>query len=253
MNGYNNLQLFGVGETHQGLNRGSNEDRYLVNNQAQVYAVADGIGGLPLGEKASQCAINVLNRLISEHKAGDDGIENLTTESIIHSTNQAVRQISKLTKLSVGIGTTLSFVRMVNGICEAGHVGDSAIYLLREKSIEKISPEHSQQSPTILIKNPNSNQEKFNSRKVLSQYIGQTKTLRPSIFCINCRPDDRLLICSDGVSDTLASEDILSVSLVQEDPQKLVQALIAMVLLRGGLDNATALILEIREVAQNNI
>lgn len=237
------LRLFGVGETHTGLNRCSNEDRFLINNDAQVYAVADGIGGLPMGEKASQCAINVLNRIVTNQSERKTVV---TTKSIIQSVNEAVKQISKLTRTPVGIGTTFSLLRMVDGICEIGHVGDSAIFLIRKNSIQKISPTHSKSVPSVSVKNASKDTKRFETRSILSRYIGQNKELNPSVFCVQPQVDDRFMICSDGVSDTLTDQEIISVSKAQQNPIKFTKSIITMVLLRGGFDNTTALTVDVR-------
>lgn len=239
------IELSGNGLTHCGLVRKANEDRFLVDDEHSVYAVADGIGGLPMGEKASECAIRVLKRITSE-----DSSDNLASPAeIIGALHQAVRQISSLISPEMGMGTTCTFIRALDGFCEIGHVGDSAAFLITDEATVKLTRDHVENAPGVDVissDDDTSIKSRYLGRMQLSRYIGQPDPLEPGVFHFEPKAGQRILICSDGISSVIDTEEIHSVSQAQRESEALAQALIHIANSRGGFDNATAVVIECR-------
>ena len=256
-----------AGITDVGLRRSHNEDAFLIDSKIGLIALADGVGGRDAGEVASSEAINALQEYLAEYQ--DKGIirskdSNLTshqpaTASSLKSTSHTLDQTmaavvhanDKVYTMSQdrglppdrSMGTTL-----IGLICApdepwstvAFHVGDSRLYRLRDGQMEQLTRDDSLHQDWL----DNGRVGKEPQRNILSQCIGPQSHVQPTIFAPAFRPDDLLLLCSDGLSDLVDEAELRDI-ISETDRNQLeftCQALIAAANYRGGKDNITAVL-----------
>src|SRR6478609_9048613 len=118
------LPVASAGLTDRGLQREINEDGFVCEPDLGLFAVADGLGGLPRGELASRLALDELVRLVRElpRDAAPDWQE------IFERINRIVLAAGREISATLGIGTTLTVVRALPGRLVLGHVGDSGLF-----------------------------------------------------------------------------------------------------------------------------
>jgi protein phosphatase len=216
--------------------RPENEDSFLCNESLGIFAVADGIGGLPAGAQASNLAVTTLQKIVSDHAAG----QKLNYERILTEINEQVFRLGRTLSPQFGIGSTLTFAHLVGVKLHFGHVGDSTGLRLRSKALEQLTTDHTIENelriraargePLGLL---------MENRNALTRCIGQPPPLEPDYFAHTVLPHDRYLICSDGISRFVSPDEIAKVLSDAADPKAAVNALIDRANERGGLDNAT--------------
>jgi serine/threonine protein phosphatase PrpC len=226
--------------TDIGRARPENEDSFLCNDSAQVYAVADGIGGLPSGAQASQMAVAMLEKIMARHPAGGAVDYQRTLEEI----NEKVFLLGRVLSPQFGIGSTLTFAHLTGVKLNIGHVGDSCALRLRSKVLEQLTTDHTienelrerearGESMSLLLEN----------RNALTRCIGQPPPILGNCTKHTVLPHDRYLLCSDGITRFVAMAEIEEIMEQAADPESAVRTLIDRANERGGLDNSTAVVL----------
>ena len=226
--------------TDIGLARPENEDSFLCNDPYQVYAVADGIGGLPSGGQASQMAVAVLEQIMARHPVGGAIDYQRTLEEI----NEKVFLLGRVLSPQFGIGSTLVFVHVTGVKMHFGHVGDSTAFRLRSKVLEQLTTDHTIETE---LKQRTARGEPLGllmeNRNALTRCIGQPPPLEPDCFTHTILPHDRYLLCSDGVTRFVPQAEIAHVLEESATPELAVNSLIDRANDRGGMDNSTGVAL----------
>jgi protein phosphatase len=234
------MKLRSFAHTDIGRVRPENEDSYLCNEVLGIFAVADGIGGLPSGSQASQLAVTTLQKIVSEHTVG----HKLNYERILAEINDQVFQLGRVLSPQFGIGSTLTFAHITGVKIHFGHVGDSTALRLRSKVLQQLTTDHTIETelkaraargePLGLL---------MENRNALTRCIGQPPPLEPDCFATTVLPHDRYLLATDGITRFVPQEEISKVLQEALDPETVVQMLIDRANERGGLDNSTAVAL----------
>jgi serine/threonine protein phosphatase PrpC len=250
------MQVKAYGLTHVGRQRQHNEDNFLVEDQAGLFLVADGMGGHAAGEIASRIAVDSISEFILHTKEDDGTWPHAYDEHYKRSTNrlmaavrmantrvlEAMRKDARLR----GMGTTVVACMADQDTMSVAHVGDSRAYLIRDKKLSRITSDHSwvfEQVQAGMLTEAEA--EKHPLRNVITRALGGALQVTPDASEIECLSGDVYLLCSDGLTGMVPEEDILR--LVTEnggDLQKACQQLIDMANDRGGLDNVTAILVE---------
>jgi serine/threonine protein phosphatase PrpC len=220
--------------------RPENEDNFLCNDALGIYAVADGIGGLPAGAQASQLAVQTLEQILTELPRG----QKLNYERILTDINDQVFKLGRQLSPQFGIGSTLTFVHVTGVKMHFGHVGDSTALRLRSRSFEQLTTDHTIENE---LKARAARGEPFGllmeNRNALTRCIGQPAPLEPDTFSHTILPHDRYLLCSDGITRYVPPEEIAKVMSTAVTPELAVKALIDAANERGGMDNSTGVAL----------
>lgn len=234
------MKLSTFAHTDIGRVRPENEDSYLCNDGLGIYAVADGIGGLPSGGQASQLAIAALQKIVSEHATG----QKLNYERILTDINDQVFKLGRVLSPQFGIGSTLVFVHVTGVKLHFGHVGDSTAFRLRSKALQQLTTDHTIETE---LKQRTARGEPLGllmeNRNALTRCIGQPPPLEPDCFTHTILPHDRYLLCSDGITRFVAVEEIARQMLEAASPKEAVTNLIDRANERGGMDNSTGVAL----------
>jgi serine/threonine protein phosphatase PrpC len=243
-----NLWLRVAGRSDVGLVRENNEDSGFIGKN--IILVADGMGGHAAGELASSTAVAVVARfdnLFSNNKETADSISNIPKQITL----EIKSAISKDQNRS-GMGTTLSACLMQNGNLKIVHVGDSRIYLIRKQQISLLTKD--QTYVQSLIDNNEVTIEESRThpqRSLLQQAIDGVSEVVPEIKEISLELGDRLILCSDGLSNVVRDAEILN-AVKSFDNVGAVSSLIEKALEHGAPDNVTVVVADVVSEASNN-
>jgi PPM family protein phosphatase len=239
--------LRAAGDSHPGLLRADNEDRFHYDPVRGIFLVVDGVGGHAAGEQAADTAVTMLRaRLERETGPIDDRIR----EAITIANNEIHRRASLRPEWK-GMGCVLTVAVVDNGGVTVGHVGDTRLYKLRRGEIVKVTPDHSpvgeredahQLSEAQAMRHPRRNEV---YRDVGAEPHEPTDPEFIDILKVPFEPDSALLLCSDGLTDLVSSATIGR--LVEEyagHPYEVVRALIDAANDSGGKDNVTVVYVE---------
>jgi protein phosphatase len=248
------LVLHAFGATDIGRQRSHNEDAILVRADLRLFAVADGAGGHNAGNVASALALVTLGNHFESterayHAAPDADRFGLSAGErrlavAIRKANREILEISKGSKKYGGMGSTIvaATVAAHAPVLHVAHVGDSRCYRLRAGRLERLTHDHSILHD-VLETAPEMPEEAIAKlpRKVVTRALGMEENVRVSVRSFEIAPDDVYLLCSDGLTNELADEPIRRVLTLPEEPQVLVERLVAMANEAGGGDNIAAL------------
>ena len=232
--------------------RRKNEDSYLLNEPIGLYVVADGMGGHRGGEMASRMAIAAIDQYMSasairaDDRARDEAGSppNGKADRLIQSIRLANQQIydrSVSDKAFRGMGTTVSALYLVDDTIVTANVGDSPIYLFRNREIEKLYTPH-----TLLHerkKIPKSMVDRYSSKKlghILTRAVGIRSDVKIDIVETPCFKDDIIVLCSDGLSNKISREEIRNL-VSENDIEDACRKMTASANQRGGEDNITVI------------
>ena len=237
--------------THSGMVREINEDNYLVVDQLGVFCVADGMGGYDAGEVASASVVQSVEAFYEfKHDSdktlpGHISADLLQMHPLLGSVQFAHEQL--LQKMNDRkMGSTFAAVQFEEGGVAVCHVGDSRVYLLHHGSMIQLTHDHSVVGALIANGDISTEQAKTHpQRNAILQAVGFSPEIEPDLNHFGVSPQDKLLICSDGVTSMLDDEQIVQVltgngTLAQQGERLVEQANQA-----GGKDNITLILLEI--------
>ncbi len=244
------------GETDVGRKRDHNEDAFLIDEDLQLYLVADGMGGHAAGEVASATAIKVIKAEFAKHKKivrsyGSDTKEETRNqvldfvEKTVLKACAAIYKLGQSDKQRRGMGTTLSMMLISGTSAFIAHVGDSRIYLIREGEVHQITVDHSlinEQLKHGAITKEEARKAKY--KNVITRAVGIQEQVRVDTLHIDVLPFDQFLLSSDGFHDYLRSGDIEE-SIEAGEAKDLPRRCIDMANKRGGKDNITVVFVEI--------
>ena len=227
--------------------RRNNEDALYLDPDRGIFLVVDGIGGQAAGEKAAEIAVaRIRGRLERQTGTAEDRIREAITMA-----NNEILQAARSNPEWKGMACVLTMALIENGSAVIGHVGDSRLYQIRRGEIRKITHDHSpvgerednrELSEADAMKHPRRN-EVF--RDVGSEEHSPSDPDFIEVRRLAFEPDSALLLCSDGLSDQVASKDIRrAVERNAGNPDVAVDELIAAANRAGGRDNVTVLVIE---------
>lgn len=228
-------------QTDVGLKRTNNEDCFLMDPDLGLYVVADGMGGHSGGEVASHMAAKGIREVIIESYEKDAGIkpQDLLTRAYTKA-GSAIYDKSLTENDLKGMGTTLVVALVRDQKIYIANVGDSRAYLLTKSGMWQMTEDHSlvnEQIKAGIIKDEA--KAKF-SKNIITRSVGFERATHCDILERTLQPDDRFIICSDGLSGMVDDADIFEIA-QKTAPDKVVPALIKEAKNKGGLDNVTVM------------
>jgi len=223
--------------------RNTNEDELLIKSVEQLHllAVADGIGGCAAGEVASGVALTEIEKSLEANlEEGDIG--NVVKEAVAKA-NKEIYLLSKENSEYAGMGTTLVMALIQQGKVVIANVGDSRAYHLSGGQIRQLSRDHS--VVQSLIERGMITEEEARhhpQRSSLTRALGVELEVKVDIYDIELLPGDFLLLCSDGLTDTLKDEEISEVVNASSRLDEACANLITRAKERGSRDNISVII-----------
>jgi serine/threonine protein phosphatase PrpC len=235
------LALACAARTDPGRVRAQNEDAVFAG--PRLAAVADGVGGAAAGEVASSA---VIQSLVALDKQWLDGpLEDALAAAVAHG-NQTVSFIAACRPETAGMATTLAAVALADdGRYVLASVGDSRAYLFREGRLTQLTRDDSWVQELVDAGAITAREARRHpQRSVVLAALDGDPARRAAIGVEAARAGDRLLLCSDGLSD-LVEDDALAAALRIGDREACADRLVALALAAGGPDNVSAVVADV--------
>ena len=200
--------------TDAGLKRKNNEDALIDMPGTGLFAVADGMGGEQYGEVASETAVTAVKEHVKQNRAVMDAysmsdsqdnrnqVLNMLADGLRAANTKVHREAEKM-KLGGKMGTTLTVLLAVENTGFMVHAGDSRLYLIRGSEISQLSTDHTVAND--YKKQYGESGEPFDERfnGILTKAIGIQEYVEPEKLTFTIAPNDRFLLCSDGLYNAL--------------------------------------------------
>jgi protein phosphatase len=233
-------------KTDTGKVRENNEDSILVDEEKGIFLLADGLGGHRGGEVASNLAVKEAYGYlrIRLDLIGSAETFRILAESVA-AAHSAVFKKSLEDKSLHDMGTTLEIAVFVKSAVFICHVGDSRVYLLRNGKLEKITTDDN--AATWLMEHEHIPKEEIPpfARHMLTQAVGISKELVPEFHSPQLRPGDIMMLCTDGLTETLDDGEIADIILEHGTSiRKATDALVDEANARGGPDNISVILVD---------
>lgn len=228
--------------------RSGNEDNFAVSDWGSrgLFIVADGMGGHAAGEVASEMAVQTIEReLQTLRDPSDDDAEDKLAEAL----RQANRTIHDRTITEVdkqGMGTTASVLLLWESKYLIGQVGDSRVYLLRDGELQQLTKDHSYVQEQVDAGFLTPEQARYHPySNVITRCVGASPEVEPDIYQGDVKVGDLFLVASDGLTGMVDDRRLQILLMSRAAPERKVHALIAEANGRGGLDNITAIVVQV--------
>lgn len=244
----------GTGLSHQGQVRTSNQDALTIDNERGLWVVADGMGGHTGGQVASALAVSAIANHIRDRPTTSAYAEDQPAQatSIL---SQAVSAAKKAIQERVAqepdlrsMGTTVVaawFIPEPTPSIAITHVGDSRAYLIHNSQLVALTTDHSLVQQ-LVAEGHITLEESWDHprRNVINRALGLNFPSTPDISVHSLKPDDGILLCTDGLTKMLSDNEILATLLeLKHTPEEACQRLIDRANSAGGLDNTTVLLI----------
>jgi protein phosphatase len=234
--------LRGAAATDVGRVRQVNEDRYLVGDE--LFAVADGVGGHQAGEVAAQAAVETLEKVFTDHTV-DGLIEAFQTA------NETVWRLAQEKSERRGMGTTLTAVALVQQDdgeeqLAIANVGDSRAYLFQRGELVQVTEDHSLVEELVREGQLTAEEAQVHpQRSIITRALGMEPHIEVDSWTLIPFSGDRLVLCSDGLTNEVTTDRIASTLRQLSDPQDVARDLVRQARAHGGNDNITVVVVDV--------
>ena len=244
-----NHQLNHIARSHIGLVRENNEDAFACSAEHGLFVIADGMGGLARGEVASRMAAD---KLLAGAIARCDpafGPVSATHREIlsqaINSAHEEVHGENADAPDKVPMGTTATAVTIADGVAHYAHAGDSRLYAISQSGqIEQITTDQTV-AQRMIERGEDPVRAARSHGHILTNYVGINGSFAPETDSRDLAPGDILLMCTDGLSDLVAQDEIAAiVTDAAPDLAHIAGALIDRANEQGGGDNITVILIQ---------
>ncbi|MFN8671891.1 MAG: Stp1/IreP family PP2C-type Ser/Thr phosphatase [Candidatus Sericytochromatia bacterium] len=245
--------MLASGLTDVGKVREVNQDNFATVDLIGLYVVADGMGGHAAGEKASLKAVSTAIEVFSAYDFEDKKIMGndtiLQIEDVIKialkESNSRIIQESISSVHLQGMGTTCVVTVYHEGKVYVGSVGDSRGYFINNSGIKQVTRDHSvvqDLKEQGLITEEEAKVHPY--RNVITRCLGMQPEVEVDTFILDFNSGDRILMCSDGLTNLVSNEEIKNWTLEYgEDLEGVCKKLVDTANERGGHDNITVVVL----------
>ncbi|WP_066638742.1 Stp1/IreP family PP2C-type Ser/Thr phosphatase [Desulfolucanica intricata] len=231
--------------TNTGMVRRINEDSLCVREDLKLFAVADGMGGHNAGEVASQLALKVLEEEVNHRRFLSDEPTGILLEAV----QKANLQIYKASQNNItyrGMGTTITACWQVEKELYIAHVGDSRAFAIRNNDIIQLTEDHSLVQKLVNDGEITQEEARIHPRRnIITRALGTEPVVDVDLYRLTVKNGDKILVCTDGLTNHLLSDELLDIILKAYNLDEGVQALLRLALDRGGHDNISAVLVEI--------
>ena len=227
--------------TQTGNVRRSNEDAYLVREP--LFVVADGMGGAQAGEIASRMAADEFAETDMDKLRGEPGIRDAIARA-----NLRIHERARAERALAGMGTTVAVALFDDERVVIAHVGDSRAYLLRGRSLQRLSHDHSLVGEMVRAGElTEADAERHPQRSVITRALGAEPEVEVDTMTVPAEAGDVFLLCSDGLNTMVDETEIARLLAGGGSAAELARDLVRAALSAGGEDNVTAIVFRIGE------
>lgn len=224
--------------THKGMVRQNNEDSLYPDTSGESHGpatlvVADGMGGHVAGEVASRLAVNAAasNELLASDR--------------VAAGNRAIREEVAREPGLEGMGTTMTLVSLgEDGSAAFAHVGDTRAYLYRTGQLRQLTEDHTVAAEYVALGEISADEAASHpQRHILTRTLGLSRFVNIDEIQIALEPEDRILLCSDGLNE-MVSDDAIAAAMDGGTVDDVAWKLIEMANKAGGVDNITVIVVD---------
>ena len=239
------MKAFAV--TDIGKKRQLNQDHLYASGEPvgklpNIFLVADGMGGHRAGGYASSCAVETI--LEEAESCQEEDAARILTRAIRRANDVIARQAGSDERFS-GMGTTVVAACVDGRELTAANVGDSRLYVIHAGSIEQVTEDHSLVQEMVRFGGINREEARVHPNKnIITRAVGLEQDLQVDCFRRSLRPGDRVLLCSDGLTDMLEDEQIRQIIDKSGDVRSAAQALVRAANDNGGRDNIAVIVID---------
>lgn len=231
-----------------GMIRAGNEDSVFAEATPYrgVFMVADGMGGHAAGEIASEMAVAIVTRDLAQVHDISSGEGEASVKRALLEANRAIfeRTLAEVDKQ--GMGTTASVLMLSGARYLIGQVGDSRIYRVRGGALSQLTKDHSYVQEQVDAGYLTPEQARYHPySNVITRCVGAGREVEPDTYTGEVQAGDLFLVASDGLTGMVDDTRLQQVLGSRSSPGRLVDALINEANGRGGLDNITAVVVQV--------
>jgi len=226
--------------TDLGLIRSNNEDAAHVGER--LLAVADGIGGAPAGELASEIVIRSLRAL--DEAPGDADPEQALREALAGA-NREISAVAEADPARQGMGTTVTALFVAGERLTLLHVGDSRGYLLRAGELVRLTRDDTFVQELVDRGLISAEEARVHPQRSIITQAVQGGEFTSTVTMLTPQTGDRYLLCSDGLSDYVGDAEIERTLTLCPDPQPCAERLVRLALRAGAPDNVTVIVCDV--------
>ena len=231
-----------TGLTDPGLVRTANQDAYCIDKEGRFFVVADGMGGHAGGQEASRIATEVIKRHLNEYWESSQLSAELLKDAVLKA-NHAIIQDQMANPERSDMGTTVVVVIFRDAQPMCAHIGDSRLYRLRGAQLEQITDDHTWVARAMKLGDITPSQARVHPwRHILSKCLGREDLNQVDIQSFDYQSNDRLLLCSDGLTEELSDHIITSHMKSIRSCEKAAITLVDAAKDSGGRDNITVIL-----------
>lgn len=236
--------MHATGISDIGLVRESNQDTFLMERDIGLYVVCDGMGGHKGGDVASSLAIQAIQESLGSYDS-QHALKWLNQS--VAQANELIRAWSQKNPELFEMGTTLTAALIKGQELIIAHVGDSRLYRINQQGIKQLTRDHTLAQQMIrdgLLKSEELNDNAYNH--ILTRALGIENQVVIDNLVEHLLPGDTILLCTDGLSDMLGENDILTIlGEYEADLEGAAQKMLDCALGNGGYDNITLILIRV--------
>ncbi len=250
------MKVVSAGLTDVGRKRNHNEDSFLIDDELQLYVVADGMGGHAGGGTASRIAVETIDKELRRARDSRDNpfvtAPNLQDALLPDALRTAVERAclaifttaQEDPRLS-GMGTTVISLVVRDNLAFFAHVGDSRAYLVRGPLIQQISEDHTLVNEQIKAGMITPEEAKHSRYKnIITRSVGFEEEVQVDVMGVVAEPGDVFLLCSDGLANMVEDRELHEVVQATGNFADIPKRLIDLANERGGDDNITVIVVQ---------
>ena len=246
------MKISSTGGTNVGRVRSSNEDHYGIFEDLALFVIADGMGGHAAGEVASAMAVDTI-RYAFQVGLTDRSRSTRTPfdparriVAAIEEANARIFDAGQHDPSLAGMGTTVAAVWIDGDTARVAHVGDSRVYLFRNRTLKQITTDHSFVNDSLSRGLMTPDEAASHPMKhVLVRALGTGPSVEVDVSTVALAPDDLFLLCTDGLSNLVSPSDLIATLGAPADVKAQCQRLIDLANQYGGIDNITAVLVHV--------
>ncbi len=230
--------------TDTGRRRSINQDYVYASDQpvgrlSNLYIVADGMGGHNAGDLASRCTVETMVDYIA---GASEKFPISILKSAVEAANSAVLERAAQDKDLEGMGTTVVAATVRDGCLYIANVGDSRLYLIGEE-ISQITVDHSLVEEMVRAGQLAREEVRSHPEKnIITRAVGVSGTLKVDLFDVDLDPGDRILLCTDGLTNMVEDGEISRIVRKETTLESAARRLVASANLNGGKDNISVVL-----------
>ena len=249
------MELTVAARSDVGMIRSGNEDAFFAHATPQrgLFIVADGMGGHAAGEVASEMAVQIVSRALTplQDLYGETARDALAES--IRTANRAIYERTMSEADKQGMGTTTSVLVVSGSRYLIGQVGDSRVYLLRDGALRQLTKDHSYVQEQVDAGFLTPEQARYHPySNVITRCVGASDDVEPDTYAGEMKTGDVFLVASDGLTGMVDDRRLQQLLLSRASAGRVVDALIAEANYRGGLDNITAIVVQVNSAEGNS-